>query len=89
MEEPEDTKGCVRKIIMRFDLFELDKSQCIGNGNYGSVYIGELYDGNNKVAVKRIETNRATERETDALIKLNHHPNVVKFFCMAKDDDFR
>jgi len=57
------------------------------------VEIGVVYEGewnNKRVAVKRIVLAQCenNEREKEALKWLDH-PNVVKFYHVESDDDFR
>ena len=44
-------------VCLRSKRFEINRTQLIGRGSYGSVYMGTL-DDNITVAVKRIETHK-------------------------------
>jgi len=65
-----------------------DRSQILGRGIYGKVFLGKLLtnEGNNEVqvAVKRIQridlstTTKGDDIELTNLSKLGMHPNVVR-----------
>jgi serine/threonine protein kinase len=67
---------------------EFERETVLGKGGYGVAYEGEW--NNKRVAVKRIVLAQCenNEREKEALKWLDH-PNVVKFYHVESDDDFR
>ena len=74
------------EIPLREKRFEINKSKVVGRGSFGIVF-GGTFDCV-EVAIKRIEKERASERECDALCRLNH-PNVVKLLHTDYDEDFK
>ena len=71
---------------MEFEI-KFDREIRLGEGGYGAVFPG-TFQGN-KVAVKRVQLIDATnENEENILQKLNH-PNIVKLFHFAKDENFK
>ena len=66
---------------------------CIGRGQFGSVYRALNLNTGQMVAVKRIRLEGLKEdeistlmREVD-LVKSLSHPSIVKYEGMARDDD--
>ncbi len=78
-----------------------DRSQKLGSGSYGNVFLGKLStnEGNNEVqvAVKRIDleridlstTTKGDDIELTNMSKLGMHPNVVTLLSWEDDENFR
>ena len=67
------------------------KEEILGKGSSSAVFKG--YFGQRSVAVKRIsvdtkEEKQSTQREINIIIKVDRHPNIVRFFHSESDDDF-
>ncbi|PON53936.1 Mitogen-activated protein kinase kinase kinase [Trema orientale] len=86
--------------ILRFSYAELktitnkfDQKQCLGEGGFGKVYLGELKDGNKltKVAVK-LRAHKSTqgpeqfENEVNNLMDV-HHKNLVSLIGYCKEGE--
>ena len=83
----------VRDSRNRTKTIQFSRTHFLTAGGYGSVYLGRCESsGSDIIVVKRIQwvegsQAKAIDRELTALQKLNH-PNIVKFFDSALDDDF-
>ncbi len=69
---------------------QLDGKIPLGEGGYGSVFLGK-YQGS-KVAVKRvllIGANGANHEESILNLQFRDHPNIVKCFHYENDDNFK
>lgn len=72
---------------------EFDRGKVLGQGTYGTVFLGTFKD--EKVAVKRIQIRAGIDvndarqsREEEAMKKLEH-PYVLKLIEVQKDLDFK
>ena len=64
----------------------LDRSKRLGEGRYGSVFLGRF--NGKEVAVKRVQLHNVNENEEKALQQLDH-PNIVKLFYSESDENFK
>ncbi|KZS09260.1 Uncharacterized protein APZ42_026555 [Daphnia magna] len=64
-----------------------DGSAPLGQGGYGSVFLGE-FEGR-KAAVKRVEVFRIGNDNEEKALKQLDHPNIVKLFYSEKDNNFK
>ncbi|KAI9550631.1 hypothetical protein GHT06_000622 [Daphnia sinensis] len=64
-----------------------DGSAPLGQGGYGSVFLGE-FEGR-KVAVKRVEVFHLGNDNEENALKRFDHPNIVKLFYSEKDNNFK
>ena len=76
-----------------------DSKKIIGRGNFGVVYRGNYHVVYNKsrigiseVAVKRILSSDVDENtfleEVDLMIAAKDHPNILRYVCTERNDDF-
>ncbi|EGT39975.1 CBN-IRE-1 protein [Caenorhabditis brenneri] len=65
-------------------------SDILGTGCEGTVVYRGTFDGR-EVAVKRVvsEFVKFAHREADLLRESDHHPHVIRYFCMESDSQFR
>lgn len=65
-------------------------SDILGTGCEGTVVYRGTFDGR-EVAVKRVvsEFVKFAHREADLLRDSDHHPHVIRYFCMESDSQFR
>uniref|UniRef100_A0A7I4Y3A0 non-specific serine/threonine protein kinase n=1 Tax=Haemonchus contortus TaxID=6289 RepID=A0A7I4Y3A0_HAECO len=82
-EEVEDGWMKVGKLLY-------NPSEILGRGCEGTVVYRGKFDGRD-VAVKRVvsEFVRLVDREADLLRESDAHPNVIRYFCMESDSQFR
>ncbi|KAF8771918.1 Serine/threonine-protein like [Argiope bruennichi] len=89
------TSSCTDYVLGSEDLIHVGKItfnpvNILGHGCYGTfVYKGTFE--NRSVAVKRIlpECFSVANREVDMLQESDEHPNVIRYFCMEQDKQFR
>lgn len=77
---------------MMYPLLKKDAdSQILGKGGFGIVYKGK-HNGED-VAIKRIELTRLEDNDKnpteDQNMELCNHRNVLKFFAVDQDGDFK
>ena len=65
---------------------KLDRSKRLGEGRYGSVFLGRF--NGKEVAVKRLDKDIDVKNEELALKQLDH-PNVIKLLHSESDNDFK
>ena len=65
-------------------------NQVLGRGCDGTFVFRGMFDGR-QVAVKRLlpECWNLADREVTLLRESDEHPNVVRYFCMEEDHQFR
>ena len=71
-----------------FDHFN-DAQNALGTGSYGTiVYKGNLRGRN--IAIKRVlkTVSKAVEREISIMIKIDRHPNILRYFAKEEDKNF-
>lgn len=84
-------RGAVLTIILLRFFQQL--GNCIGRGQFGSVYRALNLNTGQMVAVKRIRLEGLKEEEVTTLmrevdlVKRLSHPSIVKYEGMARDDD--
>ena len=57
----------------------------LGQGGFGDVYLGK-YEGNIKVAVKRVLKTR-TKVEEEILRKVDIHDNILRYYITEEDQN--
>eukprot|EP00047_Mylnosiga_fluctuans_P022388 m.118884 g.118884 ORF g.118884 m.118884 type:complete len:859 (-) comp9244_c0_seq2:291-2867(-) len=67
----------------------VDMRALLGHGSHGTIVFKGRYEGRD-VAVKRIlsEFVSVAEQEVELLRRADHHPNVVRYFCLEHDGEF-
>ena len=67
-----------------------DTKDILGKGCEGTFVYRGRFD-NRDVAVKRVLANcfSIADREVDLLRESDEHPNVIRYFCMEQDTQFR
>lgn len=86
------------------DQLSYDPKNILGRGSFGIVFKGHLESkmGNNRnssrgsdkraVAVKRFQNSEieaiALQREVVLMQRAGDHPNILRYICTEKDDDF-
>ncbi|KAL6736257.1 hypothetical protein Aduo_006629 [Ancylostoma duodenale] len=75
---------------MKVGKLQYNPSEVLGRGCEGTVVYRGKFDGRD-VAVKRVvsEFVRLVDREADLLRESDTHPNVIRYFCMESDSQFR
>lgn len=75
---------------MKVGKLQYNPLEILGRGCEGTVVYRGKFDGRD-VAVKRVvsEFVRLVDREADLLRESDTHPNVIRYFCMESDSQFR
>ncbi|WKX97486.1 hypothetical protein Q1695_013280 [Nippostrongylus brasiliensis] len=75
---------------MKIGKLQYNPHEVLGRGCEGTVVFRGKFDGRD-VAVKRVvsEFVRLVDREADLLRESDTHPNVIRYFCMESDSQFR
>ncbi|XP_043198900.1 serine/threonine-protein kinase/endoribonuclease IRE1-like [Amphibalanus amphitrite] len=76
--------------VVRVGKISFDSEECIGKGCEGTFVYKGWFDGRD-VAVKRLLPDCFTfaDREVALLRESDQHPNVIRYFCMEQDRQFR
>jgi serine/threonine protein kinase len=69
-----------------FRKITFDRSNRLGEGGYGSVFLGKF--NGKEVAVKKVELHKVVENEELALKQLDH-PNIIKLLYSESDKNFK
>ena len=80
-----ENDGAFRDIFKHFN----DAGNLLGTGSYGTiVYRGKF--GKREIAIKRVlkMVSRAVEREISVMLKIDRHPNILKYFAKEEDENF-
>ncbi len=68
-----------------------DRKKKLGEGGFAIVYEG-LFQDSKKVAVKRIQKDHVShplaKRETEIMLEVSDHQNILRYFCYKTDDNF-
>ncbi|KAI0482701.1 hypothetical protein GGR56DRAFT_621241 [Xylariaceae sp. FL0804] len=82
---PEDVSGPIIKI----GDIEVNQDEQLGMGSNGTVVFAGKFLGRS-IAVKRMLTQfwDIATQETRLLIESDHHPNVIRYYAMSKNDSF-
>ncbi|KAI5859583.1 hypothetical protein GGS23DRAFT_314215 [Durotheca rogersii] len=83
--DPEDVSGP----IVRIGGIEVNQDEQLGMGSNGTIVFAGKFHGRD-VAVKRMLTQfwDIATQETQLLLESDHHPNVIRYFAMSKNDSF-
>ncbi|KAI0104042.1 hypothetical protein F4776DRAFT_483845 [Hypoxylon sp. NC0597] len=83
--DPEDVSGPIVKI----GGIEVNQDEQLGMGSNGTIVFAGKFHGRD-VAVKRMLTQfwDIATQETQLLLESDHHPNVIRYFAMSKNDSF-
>ncbi|KAI8965311.1 hypothetical protein F5Y11DRAFT_344755 [Daldinia sp. FL1419] len=83
--DPEDVSGPIVKI----GGIEVNQDEQLGMGSNGTIVFAGKFHGRD-VAVKRMLTQfwDIATKETQLLLESDHHPNVIRYFAMSKNDSF-
>ncbi|KAI0021709.1 hypothetical protein F4780DRAFT_276980 [Xylariomycetidae sp. FL0641] len=83
--DPEDVSGPIVKI----GGIEVNQDEQLGMGSNGTIVFAGKFHGRD-VAVKRMLTQfwDIAAKETELLLESDHHPNVIRYFAMSKNDSF-
>ncbi|KAI3653401.1 hypothetical protein MP228_001348 [Amoeboaphelidium protococcarum] len=67
----------------------VEEDQIVGYGSHGTVVFKGHFHGR-QIAVKRLLVNfyDIATKEVDSLLKADHHPNVVRYYCQETRDQF-
>ena len=66
-----------------------DAENSLGDGSYGTiVYRGRF--GQREIAIKRVmkTVSKEVEREISIMMKIDRHPNILKYFAKEEDENF-
>ncbi|GFR93988.1 serine/threonine-protein kinase/endoribonuclease ire-1 [Elysia marginata] len=76
--------------FLRVGKIEFNPKDVLGHGCEGTFVYGGRFDNRN-VAVKRLlpECFSFADREVELLRESDQHPNVIRYFCMEADSQFR
>ncbi|KAI1746999.1 hypothetical protein F4782DRAFT_552612 [Xylaria castorea] len=85
MNDPEDVSGP----IINIGGIEVNQDNQLGMGSNGTVVFAGKFHGRD-VAVKRMLTQfwDIATQETQLLLESDHHPNVIRYYAMSKNDSF-
>ncbi|KAI1454288.1 hypothetical protein F4805DRAFT_329959 [Annulohypoxylon moriforme] len=83
--DPEDVSGP----IVNIGGIEVNQDVQLGMGSNGTIVFAGKFHGRD-VAVKRMLTQfwDIATQETQLLLESDHHPNVIRYFAMSKNDSF-
>ncbi|KAI0175507.1 hypothetical protein GGR52DRAFT_315251 [Hypoxylon sp. FL1284] len=83
--DPEDVSGP----IVNIGGIEVNQDEQLGMGSNGTIVFAGKFHGRD-VAVKRMLTQfwDIATQETQLLLESDHHPNVIRYFAMSKNDSF-
>ncbi|KAI1273423.1 hypothetical protein F5Y07DRAFT_257265 [Xylaria sp. FL0933] len=83
--DPEDISGP----IINIGGIEVNQECQLGMGSNGTVVFAGKFHGRD-VAVKRMLTQfwDIATQETQLLLESDHHPNVIRYYAMSKNDSF-
>ncbi|KAH9897357.1 hypothetical protein F4778DRAFT_782944 [Xylariomycetidae sp. FL2044] len=83
--DPEDVSGP----IVDIGGIEVNQDEQLGMGSNGTVVFAGKFHGRD-VAVKRMLTQfwDIATQETQLLLESDHHPNVIRYYAMSKNDSF-
>ena len=84
-ELPKVYVGTFKEIFKHFN----DAENSLGTGSYGTiVYRGKF--GEREIAIKRVlkSVSSAVEREISIMMKIDRHPNILKYFAKEEDENF-
>ena len=84
-ELPKVKDGAFKEIFKHFN----DAENSLGDGSYGTiVYRGKF--GQREIAIKRVlkTVSKAVEREISIMMKIDRHPNILKYFAKEEDENF-
>ena len=71
----------------RFEDFEIDFRNPLGEGGFGSVYKATDRNNGKVYAVKRFSINDLREEEIDTMLNLNECENSIKYFGKFRDNN--
>ena len=77
--------GAFKEIFKHFN----DVENSLGTGSYGTiVYRGRF--GQREIAIKRVlkTISKEVEREISIIMKIDRHPNILKYFAKEEDENF-
>ncbi|RYP17418.1 hypothetical protein DL765_004548 [Monosporascus sp. GIB2] len=82
---PEDVSGP----IIEIGGIEVNQDEQLGMGSNGTVVFAGKFHGRD-VAVKRMLTQfwDIATQETQLLLESDHHPNVIRYFAMSRNESF-
>ncbi|KAI1110538.1 hypothetical protein F5Y14DRAFT_465618 [Nemania sp. NC0429] len=85
INDPEDVSGP----IISIGGIEVNQDYQLGMGSNGTVVFAGKFHGRD-VAVKRMLTQfwDIATQETQLLLESDHHPNVIRYYAMSKNDSF-
>ena len=84
-ELPKVKDGAFKEIFKHFN----DVENSLGTGSYGTiVYKGKF--GQREIAIKRVMkiASKEVEREISIIMKIDRHPNILKYFAKEEDENF-
>ena len=84
-ELPKVKDGAFKEIFKHFN----DVENSLGTGSYGTiVYRGKF--GQREIAIKRVlkTVSNEVEREISIMMKIDRHPNILKYFAKEEDENF-
>ena len=84
-ELPKMKDGAFKEIFEHFN----DAENSLGTGSYGTiVYKGKF--GQREIAIKRVLkiVSKEVEREISIMMKVDRHPNILKYFAKEEDEYF-
>ena len=84
-ELPNVKDGAFKDIFKHFN----DATNLLGTGSHGTiVYRGRF--GPREIAIKRVlkTVSKEVEREISIMMKIDRHPNILKYFAKEEDEYF-
>lgn len=74
------------------DFYDIDKSQMLGRGTYGTVVIGKVKESTCRRAIKIIPKARVTNMERFlseiSIMRQLDHPNILKLYESFEDPEY-
>ena len=64
-----------------------NREDVLGKGSFGTVFRGTFQNATD-VAIKRIIKLEVNKFETDIMPTIDHHPNIIHYYCVEEDVDF-
>ena len=77
-------------VIPPDDTLSIFRTEKLGSGQFGAVFVGKFQDVVEEVAIKRMSKKEKIHIDSNLYLKANSKPNVIKYYGIdySTDDDF-